>query len=86
MAPRICMREPIREIFHAAELLERATDTHLRGDRNSAEQLFREADLPEVRSWTESLWGKYQDHYHRWVGRANQTESQRPGSYKKTPP
>ena len=66
MAPRICMREPIREIFHAAELLERATDTHLRGDRNSAEQLFREADLPEVRSWTESLWGKSQRHYQRW--------------------
>ena len=66
MAPRICLREPIEDIFHAAELLDRATDAHLRGDGNTAEQLFREADLPGVRSWTESLWGKYQPHYHRW--------------------
>ena len=57
LAPRRCMREPIKEIFHAAELLDRAVDAHLRQDRKTASQLFREADIPEVRAWTESLWG-----------------------------
>ena len=52
-----CMRKTIKEIFYAAELLGRAVDAHLNQDRKVAEQLFRSADLPEVRAWTESLWG-----------------------------
>ena len=30
LAPRRCMREPIQEIFDAADCLERAVDAHLR--------------------------------------------------------
>ena len=51
------MREPIKEIFLAAALLDRATEAHLAGDRVSAAALIRNADMPEIRSWTESLWG-----------------------------
>ncbi len=71
LAPRRCMREPIKEIFYAAELLERAVDAHLNQDPKAAEQLFQVADLPEIRAWTESLWGGKQENpeqwrYHRW--------------------
>ena len=37
LAPRRCMREPIKEIFYAAELLGRAVDAHLNQDRKVAE-------------------------------------------------
>ena len=71
LAPRRCMRESIKEIFHVAELLDRAVDAHLRNDWKTASQLLREADMPEVRAWTESLWGGKQENpeqwrYHRW--------------------
>ena len=66
LAPRRCMREPIKEIFHATELLDRAVDAHLRQDRKTAEQLFREADMPEVRAWTESLWGGKRKNPNQW--------------------
>jgi hypothetical protein len=54
---RPCMRPPIPEIFHAAWLMDRAVGAHVAGDNASASSLFREASLPEVRAWTESLWG-----------------------------
>lgn len=57
LAPRRCFREPIQEIFQAAELLKRATDAHLAGEGSQAEALIREADFPLVRMWTDSLWG-----------------------------
>jgi hypothetical protein len=69
--PRRCMREPIIEIFDAARLLSSATDAHLAGDRSSADSLLRAADMPIVRAWTESLWGRKaanpdQEKYHRF--------------------
>ena len=66
LAPRRYMREPINEIFQAAELLDRAVDAHLRQDRKTAGQLFREADMPEVRAWTESLWGGKRENPEQW--------------------
>lgn len=56
-APRRCMREPIKEIFEAAQLLSSAADAHLAGNRSGADCLLREANMPVVRAWTESLWG-----------------------------
>ena len=69
--PRRCMREPIKEIFDAVDLLDRAVDAHLRQDRKTAKQLLLAADLPEVREWVESLWGSKQKNpdqwrYYRW--------------------
>ncbi len=64
------MREPIPEIFEAAALLEQATDAHLAGAVEKAADLLQAANMPEVRAWTESLWGSRKDNpdqhmYHR---------------------
>lgn len=66
LQPRHCMREPIPEIFYAAFLLDRAVGAHLAGDTASAAVLFREADMPEVRAWTESLWGSKSANPDQW--------------------
>jgi 5-methylcytosine-specific restriction endonuclease McrA len=70
-AARRCMREPIKEIFDAARLLNLAADAHLAGDRPAADTLIRTANIPDVREWTESLWGSRaanpdQKNYHRF--------------------
>ena len=55
---RLCMREPIPEIALAANLLSDAVDAHLSGKREAADRLIREADMPVLHEWVESLWGK----------------------------
>ncbi len=55
---RLCLREPIPEIERAAALLSAAAEAHLAGDRPRAAYLLLESNLPAVRAWTESLWGK----------------------------
>jgi hypothetical protein len=65
------MREPIDEIFEAAQLLNLATNAHLAGDHSTADTLIRTANMPAVRAWTESLWGSKaanpgQQKYHRF--------------------
>lgn len=70
-APRSCMREPINDIFDAAQLLNLATDAHLAGDRPQAEALIRTANMPTIRAWMESLIGSRaanpdQPMYHRF--------------------
>ncbi len=55
---RQCLREPIPEIFQAAEYLNKAVTAHLKNNRKSAEQFIRDADIVAIRDWTESLWGK----------------------------
>ncbi len=64
-APRTCFRDPIPEIFHAAGLLDRAVDAHLAGDRAQAARLIADADMPEVREWVESIWGRESRDIHR---------------------
>ena len=66
LAPRPCFREPVPEIFHAAELLDSAVDAHLEGAHGMAERLIAEANMPEVRNWVESLWGSKSDQIHRF--------------------
>lgn len=56
---RRCLREPIPEIAEARALLDHAANAHLSGDRIAAHSLIRAADLPAVRAWTESIWGKH---------------------------
>ena len=55
------MREPIEEIFLAAELLDKAADEHLAENHQKAAELIRAAEIPAIRSWTESLWGNKRD-------------------------
>lgn len=54
---RRCLREPFPEIAEAAGLLDRAVTAHQLGQDELASDLLRRADMPEVRAWTESLWG-----------------------------
>ena len=55
---RTCLREPVPEIALAAKLLSRAVDAHLAGDAELTRRLVRESDIPAIREWTESLWGR----------------------------
>lgn len=75
-APRRSMRDPIKEIFDAAQLLDRATDAHLAGHVASADTLLRAANMPAIRTWIESLIGSKaanpdQPLYHRYRGVAS---------------
>ena len=67
LSPRRCMREPIPEIFMAAELLNQAADAHLAGDVERAGELLTEADIPALRLWTDSLWGSRKNHPNQWT-------------------
>lgn len=60
--PRKCLRDPIPEISLAARLLEDALTAHLAGRFEDADELIRKADMPEIRAWTESLWGAKSPH------------------------
>ncbi len=61
---RRCFRDPIPEIFEAAEYLDAAADAFLRGDMARTAYLIRKANMPEIREWTESLWGKNSPYVH----------------------
>jgi len=54
---RRCFRDPIPEIVLAASYLDAAVTAHLDGMHAIAKDLIRRADMPEIREWTESLWG-----------------------------
>lgn len=77
--PRRSLREPIPQIFEAAGLLSAAVDAHLEGDRGRAATLFRQADMPAVREYTESLWGRA-DHPDRPAFLANMRQFMQLGS------
>ena len=53
-----CLHPPPAAVYEAARLLRCAVDAHNASDRERASKLFKDANLPEVREWTESLWGK----------------------------
>ncbi|RRA50524.1 HNH endonuclease [Acidipila sp. EB88] len=55
---RVCFRPPVPEIALAAGYLDRAVSMHLKGEQQEAEALIALADKPEIRQWTESIWGK----------------------------
>jgi hypothetical protein len=66
LAPRRCQREPIPEIGLAAQLLDRAIDAHLAGQRDTVCALIRQADLAVVGDFTEMLWGKEKNNPEQW--------------------
>lgn len=57
-AARLFFREPIPEIYDAARYLDEAVSAHLLGRFDRAEELISLADIPAIREWTDSLWGK----------------------------
>jgi 5-methylcytosine-specific restriction endonuclease McrA len=54
---RQCLADPIPACFHAASLLRAAVDAHLAGETGEAAELIAAADMPEVRAFTERIWG-----------------------------
>ena len=62
---RRCLREPISDIFRAAEMLDRAVDAHVAGDRAEAAKLIAETNMDSIRDWTDSLWGSTDPAIHR---------------------
>ena len=57
-AGRFYLRAPIPEIALAAEYLDAAISAHMAGDAGRASDLIRAANIPVIRDWVESLWGK----------------------------
>ena len=57
-AIRRCFREPTPEIFDAARYLDAAVSAHLLGELSIAKELIKLADMPSIREWVESIWGK----------------------------
>lgn len=55
---RKCLRDPIPEIADAAHYLDTAVSAHNAGRPDLAEHLIQLADIPSIRQWTESIWGK----------------------------
>ena len=55
---RSCFREPIPEIAIAAQYLDAAVTAHLKGKHEQAATLIKRSDMPIIRDWTESIWGK----------------------------
>lgn len=55
---RLCLRTPIPEIAVAAKYLDEAVSAHISGQTTAAERLIELANIPTIREWTESLWGK----------------------------
>ena len=57
MRTRRFFREPIQEIYDVAKYLDAGVSAHLAGEFDIAEKLFKLANNPKVREWTESIWG-----------------------------
>ncbi len=64
--PRKCFREPIPEIFQAADRLKEALEHHRANNRGEAEKLIIAADNNAVRDWLESLWGSSKINPDQW--------------------
>jgi hypothetical protein len=70
---RLCLREPVPSIADAARYLDAAVSAHLSGRPDLAEELIRLADMPEIREWAESLWGKSSPYVRPMVGAGDRT-------------
>jgi hypothetical protein len=57
LSMRPCFRTPIPALFDAARYLDAGASAHLGGNSVLAHELFRAANMPEVREWLESIWG-----------------------------
>lgn len=55
-AYRDCFSPPIAQIFEAARLLDIAVDAHFHGYSDEAQDLIRQADMPEIGQWIDSIW------------------------------
>lgn len=61
-ALRQSLSEPIAQLKDAARYLDAAVSAHLQHKPAIAEELFRLADMPEIRKWTKSIWANSEVH------------------------
>ena len=61
---RQCFRDPIPELYEAVCLLDQAANAHLEGDHKLAAQFIKQADMPIIKEWIESIWGKASPYVH----------------------
>jgi hypothetical protein len=61
-AQRRCLSEPISQIADAARYLDAAVTAHLAGKPALASELIVAADMPEIRTWTKSIWANSEVH------------------------
>jgi len=54
---RHCLRAPIPEVLDVARYLDAAVSAHIAGNLGLAGALIRQADIPSVRQWLDSIWG-----------------------------
>ena len=59
---RLCLSEPVTQLKDAARYLDAAVSAHLQHKPALAEELFRLADMPEIRQWTKSIWANSEVH------------------------
>jgi 5-methylcytosine-specific restriction endonuclease McrA len=55
---RLCLRPAIPEIALAAKYLDDAVSARISGRFTEADELIRAANIPAIKDWVESLWGK----------------------------
>jgi HNH endonuclease len=55
---RRCMREPVPEVEQARSYLEAALASHQAGRSDEVVELIRLANMPAIREWINSIWGK----------------------------
>lgn len=55
---RTCLKDPIPEIGEAAGLIRAAVDAHGAKDFKKAADLFAASNMPIIREWSESIWGR----------------------------
>lgn len=78
LPPRRCLLEPIPAIYLAQDLLNEAAKCHVYGgdlNKKRAAEAIKEADLPEIAEWMESIWGAFSPPIHRrWVKEIKETD------------
>ena len=61
-ALRQSLSEPLAQLKDAARYLDAAVSAHLQHKPTIAEELFRLANMPEIRQWTKSIWANSEVH------------------------
>ena len=64
---RPCLREAIPEFALAAKYLDDAVTAHISANSQLAADLINMANMPAIRDWAESLWGKASPYNQHWL-------------------
>src|ERR1035437_4441914 len=62
-----CLRPAIVEIVIAAEYLDKAVSAHISKQPQLATELIGRPNIPAIREWAESMWGKSSPYNQHWT-------------------